>query len=102
MVKIKKIVQFGFKFIDPMKLKGVPVLDCRVIKNPYSKFLSEDAQKEIVRNNPLFNEVVAVGVQLLSEHDKIFVGCLFGKHRSGAVSEEIAKRTGAVIQHFGK
>ena len=94
----KVIVQFGFKFIDKERLYGIPVLDCRVLKNPFSKFLSDEAQKQIVRDNPHFKEVVDAGMQLLAKHDKIFVGCLYGKHRSGAVAEELARLTGASIK----
>lgn len=96
----KEIRQFGFKFIHTDKLIGMPVLDCRVIKNPYSRLLSEQAQKQIVRDSPLFEEVVQAGMQLLAKHDVILVGCLYGKHRSGAVSEELASRTGAIIKHI--
>ena len=97
----KTIKQFGFKNItDPFKLKGLPVLDCRVIKNPFVRGLPDAFMIEVVRKHPLFEQVVQEGVQLLAKHDTIFVGCLFGKHRSGAVSQEIAARTGATITRF--
>ena len=94
----KRIIQFGFKNIDKDKLRGVPVLDCRVMVNPFVRGLSDDVMIARVRANPLFEEVVQIGLQLLAKHDTVFVGCLFGKHRSGAVAAELAKRTGATIE----
>lgn len=94
----KVIKQFGFKHYNPPK--DVPVLDCRVIKNPWVRGLPDAFMIETVRKHPLFESVVQKGVQLLTDNDEIYVGCLFGKHRSGAVAEEIAKRTGAQITKF--
>lgn len=93
----KTIKQFGYKFVDSANLRGLPVLDCRVIPNPFIRGVSDTFLKNKVREHPLFNTVVKEGLALLETHDTILVGCLFGKHRSGAVAEELSKITGAVI-----
>jgi RNase adaptor protein for sRNA GlmZ degradation len=93
----KQIYQFGFKNVDENKLRGEAVLDCRIIKNPFVRGIPDAVLIEKVRTNPLFEQVVKQGVQMLKTNDSIFVGCLFGKHRSGAVAQEIAARTGAII-----
>lgn len=93
----KRIVQFGYKWVSPESMNWGPVLDCRVIKNPWTRGTPDEVLFAAVRMHTLFPEVVFNGVKMLEEHDVIYVGCQFGKHRSGAVSREIAKRTGAVI-----
>lgn len=91
----KTIVQFAFKQLQP---HGLPTIDCRVLPNPYQKGIPDTVLRERVRALPNFEDVVNAGVELLSEKDKIWVGCLYGRHRSVAVAEEIAKRTGATVQ----
>lgn len=85
---MKTILQFGYKKGIPT---GVPLLDCRVIKNPYKVGVSEDVLKAQVRASPEFGKVVKQGFKLLTESDTIACGCLWGVHRSGAVAEELAK-----------
>jgi RNase adaptor protein for sRNA GlmZ degradation len=92
----KKIVQFGYKWTDPPV--DVPTIDCRVIQNPFVRGLSDAVLKARVRQHPKFMELVYTGIGLLQAYDTIAVGCAFGRHRSGAVAEEIAKHTGAVVE----
>ena len=94
---MKLIHQFGFKHVIHADLENLPVLDCRVIPNPYNPRLTDEAAMQLVRDNKLFEQVVQEGLQLLAANDTIYCGCLFGKHRSGAVAQELAKRTGAKI-----
>jgi len=91
----KTIIQFGYINKHP---EG-PAIDCRVIPNPYKKgaTLPEATYRARVRTHPLFLTLVNHGVQMLEDHDTLWVGCLYGVHRSGAVAEEIAAITGATI-----
>ena len=91
----KIIHQFGFKWFQPPE--GVAVLDCRILQNPFKRGTPDNILIETVRALDLFEVTVLGGMQLLAIHDEIYVGCAFGKHRSGAVSQELAKRTGAII-----
>lgn len=49
--------------------------------------------KDKARAAPQFPGLVAKGIQLLSEKKVLACGCDYGKHRSVAVAEEIAKQT---------
>lgn len=91
----KLIVQFGFKFATAEQLKGKNIVDCRVIQNPYVKGVSSELLKTQVRQSPEFMQLVALAIKRLSTEDEVYIGCTFGKHRSGAVAEEVAKHTGA-------
>ncbi len=71
-----------------------PVLDCRIPTNTYRRGYSDEWCKDRVRNDPLFESVVQQGVPLLKTHGVLWVGCSYGKHRSGAVASEISERTG--------
>ena len=93
---MKVIQQFGFKFKSPIGA----VLDCRVLPNPFKHGVPDEVLIERVRGLEGFNELVQKGVQLLAKHDEIYVGCAFGRHRSGAVAQEIARQTGAEIRKY--
>lgn len=86
----KTIIQFGYKNVNSIP-KGVPLLDCRVIKNPYKSGVSAEVLKNQVKLNPEFGKLIKQGVSLLNNNDTIACGCLYGIHRSGAVVEELAK-----------
>lgn len=96
---MKTILQFGFKWMRTDSLIGKhgfgedsPVVDCRVLKNPYSPSLSTDECMAMACMDPLFTRVVEEGLAGLSWSETIAVGCSYGKHRSGAVAREIARR----------
>lgn len=96
----KRIIQFGFKHVSPTSMNWGPVLDCRTIKNPFYPGISDEEGKAKARLDPKFEGLVQEGVQLIAEHETLYVGCYGGKHRSGAVAEEIGKRTGAIVDHW--
>lgn len=93
----KRIVQFGFEWVSPESMNWGPVLDCRVIQNPWVRGTPDEVLIRAVEKHPLFEEVVQQGIKMLEEHDVIYVGCQFGKHRSGAVATEIAKRLQIIV-----
>jgi RNase adaptor protein for sRNA GlmZ degradation len=101
---MKRIIQFSFKYHggNPCAGDSVPMIDCRIIPNPWRRNDNATDAERIakVRQDPLFEELVLAGVNLLRRCDRIAVGCLFGKHRSGAVAAEIARRTGAVVENL--
>lgn len=68
-----------------------PVLDCRVIDNPYSKHKTDAARFDAIRNHPYFNVLVAHGVAKYKKYGKVACGCDFGRHRSRVVAEEIGR-----------
>lgn len=92
-----KIIQFGYKYVRPEQLEGLPVLDCRVIPNPFQWGVADAVLIERVRTNPEFPKVVERGLQLIAEHGAVYVGCAYGKHRSGAVAQELASRVGGQV-----
>ena len=98
---MKTIVQFSFKYATLDQLAGKCVVDCRVMTNPYKKHQSEEYLKNQVRKAPQFMQVVVEAVEALRNHDEVYVGCHYGKHRSGAVAEEVARLTGATITKAG-
>ncbi len=93
---MKVIYQLSFK-LDNLP-KGVPIVDCRVIRNPFKRFLTDKARKEAVRNDRKFNDLVEKAITLLQENDEIVIACTHGRHRSGAIAEEVALRTNAKIR----
>lgn len=94
---MKKIIQFGYKWAPEEKI-GHPVVDCRVIINPYEKGVPDEVLKARVRNAPGFYTCVDRAVKLFEHHDTVFIGCQFGKHRSGAVAERVAAVVGAKVE----
>jgi RNase adaptor protein for sRNA GlmZ degradation len=98
----KVIVQFSYRNSSSVP-DGLPVVDCRSLPNPYQRYTKDEDLKNTVRQLPGFEGVVHHGMQLIAQHDIIYIGCAYGKHRSGAVAEELAARTGASIikQNFG-
>lgn len=95
----KSIVQFGYRTNPPPEVreKRMPVVDCRVIPNPFGRADSTEGRKAIVRKNPWFEPLVAAAVNILDTTDVVYIGCGYGRDRSGAVADEVARRTGAVI-----
>lgn len=73
------------------------VVDCRLMPNPFRHGVPDDVLRQRVRNLREFEPTVARGVQLIAQHGVVYIGCLFGRHRSVAVAEEVASRTGARI-----
>ena len=95
----KTIVQFGFRNILHSMLQGKVVLDCRVLRNPYKPGVPDETLIARVEQDPLFKALVARGVDLLTNHyDRLYIGCEFGRHRSGAVAHAIQSATGAEIR----
>lgn len=96
----KLIVQFSIKHHGDAAAKHeIPLVDCRIIPNPWRRGdrASDDERRAKVREEPQFEGLVRYGTSLLARHKAIGVACLFGRHRSVAVAEEIAARTGAQI-----
>ena len=86
---MKTIVTFGYRLRNPPT--GAPYVDCRHLPNPFRTAKTDEERIEIVKKHTLFAPTVEVGVKLLEMWDEIWVGCEFGKHRSGAVAEGIAE-----------
>lgn len=97
---MKTIIQFAFTKVDESELPEELVVDCRCIRNPYRKGVADGVLRAEVRKSAGFLEAVFKGVALLEKSDVIYVGCAYGRHRSVAVAEEIAVRTGAVIERL--
>lgn len=96
---MKRVIQFSYK-LDGGPPEGVPVIDCRVIQNPYRMANTDAARIELVEKHPAFPVLVEVGVGVLGVQDAIAVGCTWGRHRSGAVARAIAALTGATVERL--
>lgn len=88
-MKDKVIYQLGFK-VDKIP-KNLPIVDCRVIKNPFSRSLSDGEIIKKVYKDRHFRGLVEQGLELLRENDVIVVACLYGKHRSWAVADMVGR-----------
>ena len=95
---VKRIIQFAYKKVDPAVEGWSPVLDCRRLRNTYRSGVPDELLKQLVREQNIFPTVVADGMAMLEANDVIYVGCAFGKHRSGAVADALAAKTGATIE----
>jgi len=92
---VKQIIQFGYRVQQPVQ--GWPVVDCRVIPNPYMGFkatavTSDEEYKAKARAHPQFEPLVREAIAHLLKGNVVQIGCLFGRHRSGAVAEEVQRR----------
>lgn len=88
---MRKVIQFGYNVKVP---EGIPLVDCRVIPNPYPKYAHDPvAARYSVRTHEKFLTLVQTGIDLLKEHDVVGVGCGYGVHRSGTVVKEMEKLT---------
>ena len=86
----KKILQFGYSVRVP---EGIPLVDCRAIKNPYPRYKHDRAKaREAVRMDRFFMPIVQQASRLLEKHEIIAVGCGYGVHRSGFVIDELKRR----------
>ena len=90
------IFQFSYKIDYPLP-KSEYTVDCRIIPNPHSKAATPEGRKAIARQDPHFEDLVLKGIGVLKKQGWVAVGCLYGRDRSGAVAEEISKRTGGRI-----
>ncbi len=87
---MKTIYRLGYE-VDTFP-KGVSIIDCRVIENPFRKSKFVVRRREIVRKDPMFEKLVTRAIILLEGKDRLIIACSFGKDRSGAVVEEVVKR----------
>jgi len=90
------IIQFGYKKHTPPK--GAGVVDCRVIPNPWLASRSDRTLRKLVEADPQFPGLVEKAIKLLTKNGTVYIGCLYGKHRSGAVAQEVSRRTGVAIE----
>ena len=82
------VYQFSYKRHG--RPTGWPTLDCRRLPNRMS--VAE------ARRLPRFQAMVQEGVLMLQHFGKLAVGCMYGRHRSVAVAEEIVRTmTGATM-----
>ena len=79
------IYAFSFKNSKHKVPNGIPILDCRTMRNCFSVSKAQAA--------PQFPGLVAKGIKILEEKKVVACGCDYGKHRSVAVAQEIAKQT---------
>lgn len=78
-----------------------PLVDCRVLRNPYRAVHSDRERKALVRMDPKFMGVVQQALDRLEGSNEVYIGCGFGKHRSVSVAEAAASMyPDTVIVHY--
>lgn len=87
----RRILQFGYRVATELP-PDAPVIDCRCISNPFARAKTDAERYALVRADPLFETLVLRVGRALLKHPVVAVGCGYGKHRSGAVVEEVVKR----------
>jgi len=87
---MKTIYQLGFK-LDLIP-NNVPIVDCRVIPNPFRIDKSDAKIEREVRSHPSFEILVEKALKFLLMGDSIVIACQFGRHRSGVVTKEVSER----------
>ncbi len=95
-----RVLSFGYKF--QAKPRGAFVLDARVITNPYKHGEPDEVMRNRALDTAEAHQLVERGVAWLREHPEgtLAVGCSYGRHRSVAVANEIARRVGVAAEHL--
>lgn len=95
-----RVVSFGYKF--PPKPQASKTLDARIIDNPYVHGTPDDVMRAAVLDSTYAEQLIQRGVDFLTEFPEstLAVGCSYGRHRSVAVADEIARRLGLVAEHL--
>lgn len=87
----KIIYQLGFKVDDFPPT--VPIVDCRIIRNPFSMCGADEEREKAVRDDINFDRLVGECTYLLlTQYDELIVACSYGRHRSGEVVKEVRRR----------
>lgn len=95
---MKTIIQFGFSRHQPPS--GVPVVDCRGITNPWRRDdrATDEQRFARVRSSSKFEPLVQEVLRQFEHQDVVAIGCAWGRHRSGAVAQEVRTR----LEHLGQ
>jgi len=99
---VSRVVSFGYKFQVPERTAGHTLwLDARCVTNPYKHGESDESMRARVLDDPGARRLVERGVQYLTDvpDAAVFVGCSYGRHRSVAIADEIARRLGIEAEH---
>ena len=100
---MKLVMSFGYAFGKPSPNEFDAVYDARRFRNPYGnpKLRNKDGRDQSVRlavlSDPDVMEFILKVIKLNS--NSVAIGCMGGKHRSVAIAEVIARRTGAQLRH---
>ena len=86
---MKIIYQLGYK-VDTFPV-DIPIVDCRVIRNPYSPTKSKDQMEREVRQSSVFMILVLDSIKLLENYNSVIIACSYGRHRSGEVVKETVR-----------
>lgn len=100
-----RVTSFSYKFGPvPMRHGRRLVIDARVIDNPYQHGEADEVMRANVLAEPLAQLLVDQGVEYLEAHPDcmVAVGCSYGRHRSVAVADEIARRVGVTASHTSR
>ena len=100
---IKSVMSFGYS-------NGIPedvdmIYDVRCFRNPYRRksLRASDGRDERIRRyvleSPGVQEFIDEVIRFSAKEERVAIGCFGGRHRSVAIAEEIARRTGAYVSH---
>jgi RNase adaptor protein for sRNA GlmZ degradation len=70
----------------------LPVIDCRKLPNPFRKNVAHELLVDIARKMPGYDFHLNEAEKVMAANDRVIVGCQFGKHRSVAMTLDLAKR----------
>lgn len=104
---MKLVISFAYKYLPTQMLATVDeVHDVRRFRNPHSNPALRPLDgthpdvSAYVLSSPGVEEFIA-GV-IARDPNVIALGCTGGRHRSVAIAEEIARRTGCRFVHFAR
>jgi UPF0042 nucleotide-binding protein len=103
---VSRVLSFSYKFgPEPKRTTGHTLwLDARCVTNPYRHGEPDETMRAGVLRDPGAQRLVERGVQYLTDvpDGVVFVGCSYGRHRSVAIADEIARRFGTDATHTSR
>jgi len=102
-----RVISFSYKYGQaPARSADDYIVDCRILNNPYvhGKTGLDREVADRVFSNPKAAAMAHAAAIWAREHPEgsVLVGCTYGRHRSVAMAERIAKILGVKAHHTSR